>query len=68
MNTISTIPKLDAAAIGSPITRCGVSFFPTYLFGNPLPEIATGPASGLVIKELVRQANWQDIAGESPVL
>lgn len=43
---------LDRAAIGRPITRLGVSFFPVYLMDNSLPNIATGPESGRVIEEL----------------
>ena len=45
-------PQLETIAVGSPITRLGVSFFPVYLAGNGLPPIATGEASGLVIDEL----------------
>ena len=47
-----TIPKLDTLAIGWPITRLGVSFFPVYLAANDLPVITTGEASGLVLNEL----------------
>ena len=32
-----TIPQLDTVAIGWPITRLGVSFFPVYLPANDLP-------------------------------
>jgi len=46
------IPNLERAAVGRPITRLGISLFPVYLLGNDLPEIATGPNSGLVIEEL----------------
>ena len=46
------IPNLERAAVGRPITRLGISLFPVYLPGNDLPEIATGPNSGLVIEEL----------------
>ena len=49
-----SIPKLETAAVGNPITRLGISFFPIYLGGNRLPQIATGEASGLVIDELDR--------------
>ena len=52
MTAESNIPKLETAAVGNPITRVGVSFFPVYLFDNPLPEITTGDSSGLVIEEL----------------
>ena len=45
-------PQLETVAVGSPITRLGVSFFPVYLAANGLPPIATGEASGLVIDEL----------------
>lgn len=45
-------PQLETIAVGSPITRLGVSFFPVYLAANGLPPIATGEASGLVIDEL----------------
>ena len=47
-----TIPALDTAAVGQPITRLGVSFFPVYLPGNRVPRIAAGPKSGLVVGEL----------------
>ena len=46
------VPNLDRAAVGRPITRLGISLFPVYLPANDLPEIATGPNSGLVIEEL----------------
>ena len=46
------IPKLAGVAVGSPITRLGISFFPLYLPGNELPTIATGDGSGLVVDEL----------------
>ena len=52
MTTQSNLPNLDTAAIGSPITRLGVSFFPIYLMDVDLPEISTGKDSGLVISEL----------------
>lgn len=45
------VPNLERAAVGRPITRLGISLFPVYLPGNDLPEIATGPSSGLVIEE-----------------
>ncbi len=47
----SRIPNLEMATVGQPITRLGISLFPIYLPGNYLPEIATGPNSGLVIEE-----------------
>ena len=46
------IPHLSTAAIGAPITRLGVSFFPLYLPDNDLPEIITGPSSELDVREL----------------
>jgi len=46
------IPHLSTAAIGAPITRLDVSFYPIYLLGNELPEIRTGPSSELVVREL----------------
>ncbi len=46
------IQHLSTAAIGAPITRLGVSFFPVYLPSNNPPEINTGAASGLVVKKL----------------
>ena len=52
MTNRTHVPNLDTAAIGNPITRLGVSFFPIYLMGNDLPEISTGENSGLVIDEL----------------
>ena len=45
-------PNLETAAIGRPITRAGISFFPVYLTGNDVPEIATGPDAKRVIDEL----------------
>ena len=52
MTSHAHIPNLDTAAIGNPVTRLGVSFFPIYMMGNDLPEISTGEDSGLVINEL----------------
>ena len=46
------LPSLDTVAIGWPITRLGVSFFPVYLATNGLPAIETGEAAGLVVDEL----------------
>ncbi len=46
------IPRIETTSVGHPITRQGVSFFPLYLHANSLPEIATGAASKLEIKEL----------------
>ena len=47
-----TLSALDTAAVGQPITRLGVSFFPVYLPGNRIPRISAGPDSGLVVGEL----------------
>ena len=47
-----TVPSLDTVAIGWPITRLGVSFFPVYLATNGLPAIETGEASRLAVDEL----------------
>ena len=52
MTNSAHLPNLETAAIGSPITRLGVSFFPVYLMGSDLPEISTGRDSGLRIEEL----------------
>lgn len=46
------IPHLSTAAIGTPITRLGVSFFPVYLPWNELPKINTGPSSKVIVREL----------------
>ena len=51
-STTGAFVDLERAAIGRPVTRLGVSFFPVYLMDNPLPAIATGPKSGRVIEEL----------------
>lgn len=48
----ASILNLERAAVGRPITRLGVSFFPVYLPENHLPEIATGQDSHLTIEEL----------------
>ncbi len=48
----TSILNLERAAVGRPITRLGVSFFPVYLPENYLPEIATGQDSHLTIEEL----------------
>ena len=54
MTTMEQAPflDLDTAAIGRPITRLGISFFPVYLMQNELPAITTGSASGRIIHEL----------------
>ncbi len=49
------IQHLSTAAIGAPITRLGVSFFPIYLPSNNPPEINTGAASGLVRNSTTRR-------------
>ena len=51
-STAAAFVDLERAAIGRPVTRPGVSFFPVYLMDNPLPAIDTGPKSGRVIEEL----------------
>ena len=51
-STAGAFVDLERAAIGRPVTRLGVSFFPVYLMDNALPAIATGPKSGRVIEEL----------------
>ncbi len=65
------IPQLDTAAIGPPITRLGVSFFPIYLPGNELPEITTGDSADCAINEL-DDAEVPSLAvhnrGETPAL
>ncbi len=50
------IQHLSTAAIGAPITRLGVSFFPVYLPANNPPEIGTGTSSGIVVRELENAA------------
>ena len=66
-----TNSQLETVAVGSPITRLGVSFFPVYLEANDLPPIATGEASDLVIDEL-DEASVQTLRvrnpGDKPVL
>ena len=66
-----TDSQLETVAVGSPITRLGVSFFPVYLAANDLPPIATGEASGLAIDEL-DEASVQTLRvrnpGDEPVL
>lgn len=52
MEAFETMPNLDTAAVGVPIARLGVSFFPIYLPANELPEIATGDGSRLLLDEL----------------
>ncbi len=47
------ITRLETASVGYPVTRLGVSFFPLYLTGNELPDIAT---DGLRIEELAQPA------------
>ena len=65
------VPQLDPVAVGSPITRLGVSFFPVYLPANHLPAIVTGEASGLAVDELEApsvQALRVRNPGDKPVL
>ena len=57
-----TTSRLETAAVGYPVTRFGVSFFPVYLTGNELPEIA---AEGLVIDEL-EQATVPELVAQNP--
>ena len=67
----SFFPNLETAAIGRPITRAGISFFPVYLTGNDVPEIATGPDARRVIDEL-GEGSVPDLTvtnpGKSPLL
>jgi hypothetical protein len=51
--TTNFLPFLADAAIGTPITRAGVSLFPVYFPGRTAggPIIATGPGAPVVIKE-----------------
>ena len=46
------VAVLERAAVGRPITRLGIAFFPVYLPGNDLPEIASGREAGLAVEEL----------------
>ena len=66
-----TVSQLETVAIGLPITRLGVSFFPVYLAANDPPPIATGEASGLIVDEL-DEASVQTLRvrnpGDKPVL
>lgn len=59
------IPNLETAAVGRPVNRLGVSFFPIYLMGNDLPEIATGASSGLVFDEL-DEAAVPELSAQNP--
>ena len=59
------IPKLDAASVGWPITRSGISFFPIYLACNDLPEIATGASADLGISEM-EDASVQSLKAYNP--
>ena len=43
---------LDQVAVGWPVSREGLSFFPLYLAANELPAMLTGADSGLDIGEL----------------
>lgn len=47
-----TFFDLDTAAIGRPITRLGISFFPVYLMNNELPRILTSFPTVCSIGEL----------------
>lgn len=59
------IPNLETAAVGRPVSRLGVSFFPIYLVGNDLPEIAAGVSSGLVLDEL-DEASVSELSANNP--
>ena len=59
------IPKLDAASVGWPITRSGISFFPIYLARNNLPDIATGVSADLGISEM-ENASVQSLKAYNP--
>ncbi len=43
---------LQHAAIGNPITRLGVSFFPIYLIGNELTHVGASSSEHLAVDEL----------------
>ncbi len=58
-------PNLDTVALGPPIERLCVWFFPLYLPGNDLPAIATGDASGLFVNEL-ETASVQELRVTNP--
>ena len=66
-----SVPGVETAAAGWPITRLGVSFFPLYLGSNGLPSILTGEGSGLVVEEL-EKATVAELRvrnpGDKPVL
>jgi len=66
------VPNLETVAVGWPITRLGVSFFPVYLANRGLPPIETGEgAAGLVVDELVKpRVNALRVRnpGDKPVL
>lgn len=51
--TTDFLPLLADAAIGTPITRAGVSFFPVYFPGRTVagPAISTGPDAPVTISE-----------------
>jgi len=59
------IPTLEKAAVGLPITRMGVAFMPLYLPANELPNITTGPKTGLKIDEL-NQASVPTLVAHNP--
>ncbi len=46
-----TIPGLEHAAVGAPITRAGVSLFPVYLFQPRSATVVTGTKGALEIAE-----------------
>ena len=59
-------PALETAAIGSPITRSGISFFPVYLKSNGLPKIATGPKAKRVIDEVSEEGSVPELTVTNP--
>lgn len=59
------LPTLAEAAVGAPITRLGISFYPIYLASDGLPEIATGAKAGLVLDEL-DQASVPTLLAHNP--
>lgn len=59
------IPKLDAASVGWPITRSGISLFPIYLACNETPDIVTGASADLGISEM-EDASVQSLKAYNP--
>ncbi len=51
MNNSAALKRnISHTSVGSPLTRGGLSLFPVYVHG-PSASIATGPASGVIIRE-----------------